>query len=169
MGDLNWYAVYTSSRAEKKVKQRLDEQGIENYLPLRTDLRLWSDRKKKVSVPLISGYIFVHTQMSEFSKILNVVGVVAFLREYSEFAVIPENQITRLRMMVENAADMVEFTTNPVHIGDTVIVERGNLKGLVGELVEILGKYKIAIRLQHFGCALLTIPAGWAKKIKCLP
>ena len=54
----SWYAVYTAARAEKKVKERLDQIGIENYLPLRTEYRVWSDRKKKVSVPLISGYIF---------------------------------------------------------------------------------------------------------------
>ena len=44
----SWYAVYTAARAEKKVKERLDQIGIENYLPLRTEYRVWSDRKKKV-------------------------------------------------------------------------------------------------------------------------
>ena len=29
----SWYAVYTAARAEKKVKERLDQIGIENYLP----------------------------------------------------------------------------------------------------------------------------------------
>ena len=48
-----WYAVYTSSRAEKRVKERLEQVGIECYLPLRTEFRMWSSRKKKVSVPLI--------------------------------------------------------------------------------------------------------------------
>ena len=43
----SWYAVYTAARAEKKVKERLDQIGIENYLPLRTEYRVWSDRKKK--------------------------------------------------------------------------------------------------------------------------
>ena len=60
-----WYAVYTTSRAEKKVKQRLDESGIENYLPLRTEIRIWSDRKKKVSLPLIPGYIFVRIAVED--------------------------------------------------------------------------------------------------------
>lgn len=45
--DYCWYAVYTSSRAEKKVKIRLDEIGIVNYLPLKTEIRVWSDREKK--------------------------------------------------------------------------------------------------------------------------
>ena len=35
----SWYAVYTAARAEKKVKERLDQIGIENYLPLRRDIQ----------------------------------------------------------------------------------------------------------------------------------
>lgn len=43
----SWYAVYTTSRSEKKVKARLDEAKVDNYLPLRTEYRMWSDRRKK--------------------------------------------------------------------------------------------------------------------------
>lgn len=32
-----WYAVYTASRAEKKVKEQLDKIGIDNYLPSASD------------------------------------------------------------------------------------------------------------------------------------
>lgn len=54
----SWYAVYTTSRSEKKVKARLDEAKVDNYLPLRTEYRMWSDRKKKVSFPLIPRLYF---------------------------------------------------------------------------------------------------------------
>ena len=49
-----WYAVYTNSRAEKRVSDRLAEMGIETFLPLQKTLRQWSDRKKLVEKPLIS-------------------------------------------------------------------------------------------------------------------
>ncbi len=161
-----WYAVYTTSRAEKKVKQRLDESGIENYLPLRTEIRIWSDRKKKVSLTLIPGYIFVRIAVEDMLKILNIPGVVTFLREKSVPAAIPDDQIHRLRMMVEHAFDEVEFLTSHVNVGDKVRVKQGNLEGLIGELVEVRGKYKIAIRLQYFGCALTTVPVSWVEKLK---
>lgn len=161
-----WYAVYTTSRAEKKVKQRLDEANIENYLPLRTEIRIWSDRKKKVSLPLIPGYIFVHIASENILKILNIPGVVTFLKEKSVPATIPDDQIHRLRMMVEHAFDEVEFMTAQVNVGDKVRVKQGNLEGLIGELVEVRGKYKIAIRLQYFGCALTTVPVSWVEKLK---
>lgn len=161
-----WYAVYTTSRAEKKVKQRLDEVNIENYLPLRTEIRIWSDRKKKVSLPLIPGYIFVRIAPENILKILNIPGVVTFLREKSVPATIPDDQIHRLRMMVEHAFDEVEFLASQVNVGDKVRVKQGNLEGLIGELVEVRGKYKIAIRLQYFGCALTTVPVSWVEKLK---
>lgn len=162
----SWYAVYTAARAEKKVKQRLDEIGVENYLPLRTEIRIWTDRKKKITVPLIPGYIFVYTVPENFLKILNVAGVVTFLKEKSVAAAIPDDQIHRLRMMVEHAFEEVEFSASLVNIGDRVRVKQGNLEGLIGELVEVRGKYKIAIRLQYFGCALTTIPFSWVEKWK---
>lgn len=162
----SWYAAYTASRAEKKVKLRLDEAKIENYLPLHTEIRIWTDRKKKVSLPLIPGYIFVHIAPGQFLEVLNISGIVTFLKEKSQPVVIPEDQIHRLRMMVEHAYDEVEFHTAQVGIGDKVRVKQGNLEGLIGELVEIRGKYKIAIRLQYFGCALTTIPFSWVEKLK---
>ncbi len=151
---------------KKKVKQRLDEANIENYLPLRTEIRIWSDRKKKVSLPLIPGYIFVHIASENILKILNIPGVVTFLKEKSVPATIPDDQIHRLRMMVEHAFDEVEFMTTQVNVGDKVRVKQGNLEGLIGELVEVRGKYKIAIRLQYFGCALTTVPVSWVEKLK---
>lgn len=161
-----WYAVYTTSRAEKKVKQRLNEANIENYLPLRTEIRIWTDRKKKIVVPLIPGYIFVRIFPEDMLKVLSIPGVVTFLKEKALPVAIPEDQIRRLRMMVEYAYDEVEFMTSGVNIGDKVRVKQGNLEGLIGELVEIRGKYKIAIRLQYFGCALTTIPFSWVEKLK---
>ena len=31
---INWYVLYTSPRAEKKVDERLKGMGVESYLPL---------------------------------------------------------------------------------------------------------------------------------------
>ena len=54
-----WHVIYTAPRAEKKVNERLESQGVETYLPLQKTLRQWSDRKKKVSIPLFNSYVFV--------------------------------------------------------------------------------------------------------------
>jgi transcriptional antiterminator RfaH len=58
----NWFVFYTKSRQEKKVNDLLLRHGFEPYLPLQKVLRQWSDRKKKVEVPLFNSYIFVRVE-----------------------------------------------------------------------------------------------------------
>ena len=42
MENKHWHAVYTASRAEKKVRERLVEVGVECFLPVQTEVRQWS-------------------------------------------------------------------------------------------------------------------------------
>lgn len=41
-----WIAVYTRPRSEKNVANELSKSGIETYLHIQKQLRIWSDRKK---------------------------------------------------------------------------------------------------------------------------
>lgn len=161
-----WYAVYISSRAEKKVKERFVQAGIECYLPLRTEFRMWSSRRKKVSVPLIPGYIFVYVKDEQFIEVLNVPGVVAFLKEKGRAVSIPTNQIEQLRFVEGNAEEPMEMAFEEIPIGSFVKVVRGKFSGFEGELVEMAGKYKIVLRLEHLGCALMTISMSCVEKVK---
>ena len=70
-----WNVLYTTPRAEKKVYNRLVEMDIETYLPLYKTIRQWSDRKKKVEVPLFNSYIFVRSSEKQRFEILSVYGV----------------------------------------------------------------------------------------------
>jgi len=55
----HWYAVQTRARHEKVVSERLQEQGLTTFLPLIGEVHRWSDRQKKVELPLFSCYVFV--------------------------------------------------------------------------------------------------------------
>ena len=73
---MNWYVVYTKPKWEKKVAEQLINSGIECYCPLITQVRQWSDRKKKVEVPLFNSYVFVQLPDAERNKVFQSVGVV---------------------------------------------------------------------------------------------
>jgi transcription antitermination factor NusG len=156
----SWYAVYTASRAEKKVKERLDQQAIENYLPMRISIRRWSDRNKRVELPLMRGYIFVCVTSQQYAQVCNTFGVVAFLKEGGKPAPIPTRQINTLRMMNEGVEGDVEISTEEIPKGTYIRVINGKLAGLEGELVQYKGKHKVLIRINHLGCALTDIPAS---------
>lgn len=164
-GVFSWYAVYTAPRAEKKIKERLDTEGIQNYLPLRKEYRQWSDRRKKVVVPLISGYIFVYILRNSFSTVLTLPGVVSFLKEGGKPIAIPEKQIERLHFVEHHYEEPLEMTYENIPVGSLVEITQGNLHGFYGEMVEYRNKYRLVLRLDQLGCALVTIPINWIKKI----
>lgn len=160
-----WYAVYTAPRAEKKVSERFEKEGIEHYLPLQTVKRRWSDRIKDVVVPVINGYIFVHIYPTETQNVLNVFGAIAFVKEFYKPVPIPEEQINRLKFMVDFSDEPIEFSIDTFQPGESVVINRGSLQGLMGELVEIQGKHKVLVRLTSFGCALTTVPYSFLEKV----
>ena len=71
----HWHAVFTASRAEKKVRDRLEELGVECFLPVQTVLRQWTYRKSRVVVPVIAGLVFVRVSRQEQVKVLQTKGV----------------------------------------------------------------------------------------------
>ena len=101
-----WYAIYTHSRAEKRVSDRLKENGIETFLPLQKTLRQWSDRKKLVERPLISSYVFVKVLPKDFFTVRTTDGVVKFIMLQGKPVVIPEIQITNLRILCGSDVDV---------------------------------------------------------------
>ena len=74
--DKKWHAIYTKARCEKKVLDQLRLRKIEAYLPLRTEVHQWSDRKKKVDIPIISSYVFVRISPDERKNIYPISGFV---------------------------------------------------------------------------------------------
>jgi hypothetical protein len=54
--DLNWFAVYTICRHEKRVAQHFEQREIECYLPLYRTQRRWKDRASvTLDLPLFPG------------------------------------------------------------------------------------------------------------------
>ena len=164
-----WYAVYTAPRAEKKVSERFIQAGIEHYLPLQKVKRRWSDRIKEVEVPIVNGYIFVHIPQSDFLKVTKVYGALAFIREGGNPVPIPDVQMKNLQLMVEQADEPVEFSVENFDRGETIIITKGPLQGLMGELKELKGHFKVVVRLERFGCALTTVPISFVEKCPLTP
>jgi len=169
MSDTNtiqWYAVYTAPKAEKKVSERFTEQNIIHYLPTRKVIRQWSDRKKEVIVPVINGYIFVKIHKTEFRKIISVYGAIAFVSEKNQPVAIPDYQMERLKSMVDYADENVEFSTEEFSTGEAVKIMKGPLEGLIVELINFNGKHNVLVRLDGFGCALTNVPLSFITKVK---
>ena len=162
-----WYAVYTKSRAEKKVQSELDYQGIECYLPLQRKLRQWSDRKKWVEMPLISGYVFVYISKKEYDKVLRTDNVVTYVRFEGKAAIIPNEQIETIKRMLRETNIPVEVNPGLFVEGDHIEVIGGPLIGLKGELITVKGKKRVAVQLEQLNLAIsVELPLNEIRKIE---
>lgn len=143
----HWYALYTRPRFEKRVWERLQEQGIEAYLPLIKTMRQWSDRKKMVEVPLFSSYVFVHIERRHYDQVLQTFGAIKYITFEGKAATIPPQQIDNLKIIVDSNEN-VETTWERRKRGDKVMVTAGSLKGLKGELITDGGRKKVLVRIE---------------------
>lgn len=160
-----WFVVYTKSRAEKKVFQQMQELEIESFLPLQKTIRQWSDRKKTVEVPMFNSYVFVHIYEYESTKVKSIPGVVTFISFKGELAVVPDQEIKNLQLIVAGQIP-VDISQETFKKGDFVEVDRGALKGLRGNLIHYNGKYKVLIRIDIINQNILVeIPVTHLQKV----
>jgi transcription antitermination factor NusG len=150
-----WYALYTKSRGEKKALEQLTALGIETYLPLKKTLRQWSDRKKWVEMPVISSYIFVKIPKAAYRDVFNAHSVVAYVSYKGQACVIPEVEILAMKRTIENQLDF-SVEANQIEKGQQITVTSGPHEGIKGEVLDVKGKKKIILRIQHIGYTLVV-------------
>ena len=143
-----WYAVYTLSRWEKKVSDRLVENGIEVFLPIVKKLRQWSDRKKWVELPLLPSYIFVKVSEREKWDVLKVNGACAYVKFEGVPASIPDDQIETLKLLCKQNAE-IKVSYSKIKAGHKVKIVGGALTGCVGIVKNVRKKKYFEIGLDN--------------------
>lgn len=144
-----WYALHVRSRHEAKIFERLKLKGVEAFMPTVEKLRKWKDRKKLVAFPLFPGYLFVHIAKDANSmlSVLKIRGVVRLLCTLpGEPDPVPEDQITALKTLIENGADLDPYPY--INEGETVRITKGPLTGIDGTLVKKVDKHVFVLSVD---------------------
>ncbi len=147
-GELRWYAIQTRSRHEKMVVRQLQDQGVSTFLPITSQLRQWSDRRKMVEFPLFPGYAFVRLiyQPEERMRVLRTEGVVGFVGSHGQGVAIPEKQIDDIQIIL---ASKVPCESYPfLKIGQRVRIRGGSLDGTEGILVGHDGDRMLIVSIE---------------------
>jgi transcription antitermination factor NusG len=138
-----WYAIHTRSRHEKKVALELERSHVETFLPVALEMHRWSDRQKRIAVPLFSCYIFAHFApgSSERLTVQRAAGVNAIVG-YNGGTPIPDQEINSIRAML---ASEVPFMRCRVRKGERVRLRGGALDGVEGTLLSEAGERRLVI------------------------
>jgi hypothetical protein len=75
----SWHVIYTKPRAEKKVEERLNNFGIEAFCPVKQQIKQWSDRKKKILVPVLPSMVLVNIDEKNRNRVFDIPGVVRYM------------------------------------------------------------------------------------------
>lgn len=148
-----WFAIYTKPKNEKKVVEGLEKIGVEVYCPMITQVKQWSDRKKKVEMPLINSYVFVNIADKNRNIVFNVPGVVRYLFWLGKPAVIQDHEIEVLKDGLKGILNNVEV--QGIQPGDILTISKGPFQGKEG-IVSQIKKNKIRLVLKELG-VLITI------------
>ena len=159
-----WIAVYTKPRHEKTVENELLKKGFEIYLPILKERRKWSDRKKWVEFPLFRSYIFVRTEIKNSLFVLQTMGVVKVIKFGGEIAVIQNDSIRAIKLMIEGGymPEAIDYFVK----GETVEVKSGPLKGLIGEVTRVDNSDRLLVRIDAIQHSVsVQIDRGYLKSL----
>lgn len=131
----SWFALQTWPRYEKRIAERLQQKGIDVFLPLFTEQHQWSDRRSVVHTPLFPHYVFVRITETSSTRVsvLRTNGVAQFVGGRGAGVPIPDRQIESIQTVLSNG---LPFFPHPfIDIGCRVRIRGGSLDGIEGILV----------------------------------
>jgi len=142
----HWYAAHVRSRHEKQVARQLEERRVSCFLPVYRSVRRWKDRRKELDLVLFPGYVFVHLDLKDRLRVLQVPSVVRFVSFNGYPAALPDADIEALS---NGLAKGVRAEPHPyLKVGHRVRVKYGPLAGTQGILVRRKDKFRVVLSID---------------------
>jgi transcription antitermination factor NusG len=144
----HWYALHTRARHEKVVERRLLDQGMEAFVPTAIEVHRWSDRKKKVEVPLFNCYVFLRCALSaeDRTRVYQIESVHGFVGVRGSSLPIPDEQIESIRKVLTQPAT---WRAHPfLKAGQRVRVRGGAMDGIEGVFLSENGDHSVVISVD---------------------
>ena len=141
-----WFALYTKPRSEFKAAEQIEAIGVEYYLPTVTKLKQWSDRKKKITEPVLRGYIFIHSDEKGRILSLEQYSVVRCVFDAGRPAKIPVWQIDNLKAMLSYDSEF--FIKEGLVPGVKVKITEGAFSGVIGKVLDSESGKSIAVSID---------------------
>ena len=159
-----WFAIQVKSTHEKRVTSLLLYQKYECFLPFYTSRRRWSDRIKRVELPLFPGYVFARFTSAGRIPILKTPSVISIVGIGAIPAPIDECEIAAIQRAVASG-----FGLSPhpfLQIGQRVRINGGSLYGLEGLIADVRKRDRLILSVTMLQRSVaVEIDSVWATPI----
>ena len=164
--NLNWFVIKTRSRAEDKVFQRINALGMHAYLPLQKTIRQWSDRKKKIEIPLIPSTLFVETDLKSLNQIYTIPGFYSILKFLGKPALVRQDEINNLKLLLQDNIEIEKEDFQEFKKGESVEVIHGPLQGIIATSIDEGRTHKLIVEIESMEQRFIVhIPKSYVRKI----
>ena len=144
---MSWNVIYTKSRSEKKVEERLKNIGIEAYCPVRTEVKFWSDRKKSILVPVLPSMVLVKIEKNKRNQVFDIPGVIRYMFWLKKHAVVRDNEVDSLKLLLKSN-NIIEQNVASYNVGDEIKIS--SLEDQLG-IIKKISKNQIWVVLKQLG------------------
>jgi len=160
---LKWYALHSRSRHEDVVFKGLRKRSIEAFLPKIQVISRRKDRRKRILVPLLPGYVFAHTDLNPYNywDIIRTYGVVRIVGIEGKPIPVKEEEIVSLQIL--HGTDRTVRNRAYMKRGDMIMIMEGPLKGLTGFYLKHKDKSdKVVVSIELLQRSLAVEIENWS-------
>ena len=132
---MNWYVIHTKPKSEKKAEEQLLSLGINAYCPIRNEIRLWSDRKKRIQVPVLPSMVLVKIEDKDINRVFECTGVVRYMFWLGKRAVVRQSEVDILKKYLNGDYNLINSKLLNIKVGDNFSLSPfNNERGVVNRI-----------------------------------
>lgn len=164
MEDKKWHVLQVKIGTEKKVGRSLEKANFEICVPTEKEVRIWSDRKKRIEVAIFRGYVFIHLSEKQRHLIYvdkNIKGYVKICEKVCTLQAKEMELIKGLGLLGEKVLIKYE----KVEKGALIEILGGVLLGYKGFVREANNSRKIRIEIASLNCFAEVVLEGIPIKV----
>jgi len=177
---MEWFPMRITYNRELKIKNSLDQEGIENFIPMHYEFEKTSDwNVKKTLVPAIRGLIFVHSSQQELTRLkmynpdfepMHYTTNHFSETQYDRILRVPDRQMEnfmRVAAIQDERIAYLEMNEYLLKPGRRVRITEGDFKGAEGIIKRIKKRQCVVVQIEGVVAVAITfVPSAWLEEIK---
>ena len=152
----SWYALRVTYSRELQLKDYLDEQQVENFIPMHYEYVVRDERKTRKLVPAIHNLVFVRTTRQCLDEIKRLKALTIPIRYIMDHVtrrpmVVPDRQMHSFIAVAGNYDEQIVYLNAAdlkLKKGDRVRIIGGIFEGVEGEFLRVKGDRRVVVAIQ---------------------
>ena len=132
---MNWYVIHTKPKGEKKAEEQLLSLGINAYCPTLNEIRLWSDRKKRIELPVLPRMVLVNIEDKDINRVFESPLVIRYMFWLGKRAVVRQSEVDILKKFLKGDYNFINSELLDIKVGDNFSLSSfNNERGIVNRI-----------------------------------